>query len=410
MTIIEFFDKSPIENLISTLICRPERIVFLGKDRKEITRAIERYQRVMRGRGIAVEMLFCPLHGETVPEIVGSLEAILDGYDDCVLDLTGGSELHLAAVGVLMERQGERISCHRFNLRSGKLIDCDLHETVYTTVPFDLSAEETVLIHGGEIVTEEANPYGTVFTADWRFDDALCADVSALFSISREVGRLWNIYCDVLAAINPLIEGEGLRVAVAAASVEQRLRRRSLGTREFVAFMKRLEEVGVISSFFFGRELCFSYKNREMKRCLTFAGQILELKIAATLASLRGEDGEPIFHSTKVGLVIDWDGADRESPIRTLNEVDVMTMRDTVPIFISCKNGNLDVDELYKLSTVADRFGSALARRVLIAPDLDEMGAKGTAIAARAADMDIRIIDSTDSCSEAELARMLATL
>ena len=44
-------------------------------------------------------------------------------------------------------------------------------------------------------------------------------------------------------------------------------------------------------------------------------------------------------------------------PQETKNEIDVMLMRGVVPVFVSCKNGAVKMDELYKLDTVAQRFG-----------------------------------------------------
>jgi len=51
------------------------------------------------------------------------------------------------------------------------------------------------------------------------------------------------------------------------------------------------------------------------------------------------------------------------------NEIDILLMHGVVPIFISCKNGiKVEPEELYKLQTVARRFGGPYSRTVLIAP------------------------------------------
>ena len=85
-------------------------------------------------------------------------------------------------------------------------------------------------------------------------------------------------------------------------------------------------------------------------------------------------------------------------------------MKDSIPIFISCKNGNFDVDELYKLNTVAERFGSGYAKKVLIASELDKLGYKAEYIRARAEDMRIRLIEDVDRMEDAELDRLLRSL
>ena len=53
-----------------------------------------------------------------------------------------------------------------------------------------------------------------------------------------------------------------------------------------------------------------------------------------------------------------------------LNEVDVLVMRENVPVFMSCKSGKLKAQEslhaLYELETVTERFGGKYAKKVLV--------------------------------------------
>ena len=86
---------------------------------------------------------------------------------------------------------------------------------------------------------------------------------------------------------------------------------------------------------------------------------------------------------------IDWDGTvyDRSLGVSdTKNEIDVMATRDLVPIFISCKNGDVDKSALYELDTVAERFGGKYAKKELVtAGFLDKHHQK------RAEEMDILV-------------------
>ena len=81
-----------------------------------------------------------------------------------------------------------------------------------------------------------------------------------------------------------------------------------------------------------------------------------------------------------------------------------------MPVFVSCKNGNMDPNELYKLETVAQRFGGKYARKVLIAPMVDDLGEKGDYIRARAADMDIRVVYNFDHMTYEEMKREMKCL
>ena len=81
-----------------------------------------------------------------------------------------------------------------------------------------------------------------------------------------------------------------------------------------------------------------------------------------------------------------------------------------VPVFISCKNGVLTSDELYKLNTVANRFGGKYAKKVLVTTAISSLGEAGKYIRQRAGDMKIRIIDDIHTLSDEEIEKKLRTL
>ena len=154
----------------------------------------------------------------------------------------------------------------------------------------------------------------------------------------------------------------------------------------------------------------FVFKNKQVKRCLTIAGQVLELTVASKMRALTDAKGQQIYHDVRVGVVIDWDVTDEESDVRTINEIDVLAMKGACPIFISCKNGNFDSNEAYKLSTVAERFGAHYAKKVVIATELEKLGDRAEYLRARMVDMKIRCVEDVDAMSDTELERVLKTL
>ncbi|MBQ4111623.1 MAG: hypothetical protein IJD38_02385 [Clostridia bacterium] len=91
-----------------------------------------------------------------------------------------------------------------------------------------------------------------------------------------------------------------------------------------------------------------------------------------------------------------------------MNEIDVIAMRDAVPIFISCKNGWFTVDELYKFRTVADRFGYGYAIMILVMTDPEKLGYTDEYIQTRAKDMGIRVISNVHGMDEAEFTKELS--
>ena len=75
-----------------------------------------------------------------------------------------------------------------------------------------------------------------------------------------------------------------------------------------------------------------------------------------------------------VGVHLDWDGVIYNHSLKdTLNEIDVLSLRGVIPTFISCKNGKVTAEELYKLNTVAHRFGGQYSKKVLVATAIPAM-------------------------------------
>ena len=87
----------------------------------------------------------------------------------------------------------------------------------------------------------------------------------------------------------------------------------------------------------------------------------------------------------------------------TRNEIDVVLMHGVVPLFVSCKNGNIEEEELYKLHTVAERFGGPLARKMLIATELDRKSESADrAFVQRAWDMNVYLVKNAGNMSDGE--------
>ena len=158
--------------------------------------------------------------------------------------------------------------------------------------------------------------------------------------------------------------------------------------------------------------LIFNYKNRIVRECLTKSGSVLEYYTYKTALKMR-ENGFPVFDSVETGVVLDWDGRANG----TRNEIDVMMMRGVTPVFISCKNGDISVDELYKIGAVADRFGADFSRRALLSTAFFDSGSRGFAgpnasnnMEERARDMRIRPISCVHRMTESEFAQALSKL
>lgn len=411
MTVIEFFDKNAVENMLSALCCQPERILFVGHSRTQIEKRLVDYRQVIQDRGLKVELL--PprsINRNNLPQIVEALSAIVEQYGECDFNLDGGEELYLVAVGIVAQKYRDRVRLHRFNIRNNTVLDCDADGHDNLMAPIALNVRENVRIYGGQVVEVSEHKDGTY---PWEFTEQFRRDVAKLWEISCRYRTNWNSCINTLSWAMKEMPHEDHRGFLCKRSVvEPAMEREHDRYRINLPILYALEDAKFISHLRVeGDEIEFIFKSVQVKQALSKAGQVLELM--ATMAALDAvdEDGTATYTDVCCGVYIDWDGDVKpEGAVDVSNEVDVMLMKGSVPVFVSCKNGNMDPDELYKLETVAQRFGGKYARMALIAPQLDNLGDKGRYIRERARDMEIRVVDDFEEMSYDAMKREMRCL
>lgn len=415
MTYIEFFDRVASENISACLTYAPERVILLGDSSKLMKKHIAYYERVFKDRGCDIEFDCRAVSKSNLSAAVDVINEIVEKYDDCVFDITGGDELLNLALGIVYSENKEKnIQIHKFNLKSNVIYDCDKDgNTIYKNPP-KLSVEENIRIFGGDVV------YGSIDEAKtyiWDFTPDFMNDVGIIWNLCKGNVRLWNSQIGVLAAAQKVGEesSDGLTVTAEISDLKSYLARFKASHKLVGGMMDYLCEHKLITNFTEDENILqITYKNPQVKKCLTKAGLALELKIYSVVKNLTEQDGTPVYNDAVNGVVIDWDGKfhdeDTEKLYDTENEVDILLMHDVVPIFISCKNGVIMPEELYKLNTVADHFGGKYAKKVLVSTSLSTLGESGEYIRQRAADMGIKCIEDVQDMSETELSKKFSSL
>ncbi|WP_405344913.1 hypothetical protein [Ruminococcus sp.] len=384
MTYIEFFDINAVENICSCLVSAPERVILIGDNKKILQLHAQRYHSLFQKRGMNIEFIYKTVNKNNLNSIVELLSEIVEKYEDCVFDLSGGEDLMLVAVGIICYRYRDKdIQLSRINLRTGVLYDCDEDGVFIPTEHYPmLTVDENIRIFGGKVVYEDERGGAT---RRWDFNDGFMQDIAAMWQICRKNVGDWNAQMDTFAATD----------IVSPSRIVSDLIKKGLIKGE-------KQENGCLK---------INYKNDQIKQCLTKAGQALEMYITMKAMQATDKDGDLIYNDVCNGVFIDWDGVihreDGESD--TENEIDVMMMHGMIPVFVSCKNGVVTMDELYKLDTVASRFGGKYAKKVLVANALGD-----TAFAAhfrqRAKDMRIKLIENVQNMKEKEIDKAIGLL
>lgn len=413
MTFIEFFDKNASENICACLVSTPERVVLIGDKPGILEKHAERYKEVLESRGKNIEFICHCVNKNDISDIVKNLSEIAEKYDDCVFDLTGGDDLYLVASGIVAERyKHKNIQMHRFNMDTNSVSDCDLDgKTIMENSLPNLSVEENVRIFGGDIVYNDVKEDGTY---RWDMNAEFTEDINVMWNICKQDVQLWNTQIGVFAAAEECgeVSEDGLTTSALISVVDEKLQKYRSNFKIIYSIVRPLRAAGLIVAYAYSETLFqITYKNEQVKRCLTKAGQALEMKIFSAAKTVCADPETP-YNDVMNGVYIDWDGEIHEDDAYhdTANEIDIMMMRGAVPIFISCKNGHVDVNELYKLATVARKFGEEYSKKVLVATALYAMRENAEYIRNRAAAMGITVIEDIQRMSDERLMEEIKTL
>ena len=387
MILIEYFDNSPLENISSCLNLQPDKMIFIGPV-LEMQDSIVRYCKFLEARNIETIIDFRDTTNKELSEIIDILEEIIKTGEECVLDLNGGEAIISTAGGIVYDRLKDDypVTMQRVDISNGNPEDCDNDGYVKDYFEPILTAKEIILLHGGIVAPETPQP-----PRDFKADD-----LAPFWDEVTKDPSAWNNSITVLLEFESRagIKGEGLKIHMSLNDLRSKINNYSAKRKLFDELIGDLERAGIIyitskneSNF------CYRYKNPTFRRCVKKVGNVLEYKTFLEAKEFI-ENNEPFFNSCLVGVNIDWDGVLHnpyvDNEIDTKNEIDVLLVRGLIPVFVSCKNGDVDEKELYKFNTVAERFGGKYVKKLLVATDFATNDyATPNALLQRAKDMDI---------------------
>ncbi len=414
MTYIEFFDKNSIENLCACLTMLPDEVILVGDNEAAMKRHIEDYQKVFEKRGKEIKFSYKKVFRWKTAQIIGVLEDIVQNYEDCVFGITGGDELVVFALGIICGRYAEKnVQVHKISIQNNTIYDCDMDgKKIASNTPL-LSVEENIQIYGGEIVYSDV--HGTS-TYRWEMNSEFENDIEEMWTICKDAPRSWNKQIGVFDTINKVgtTSEDGLTITAEISKVKEYYKTHLGKYGIYEEIKSGLCEKGLLTSFTENTDeniVSMTFKNLQVKKCLTQAGLALEMKVYSMARTLKDENGKELYNDVMNGVEIDWDGdiPSKDENYDTTNEIDVILMHNMVPIFVSCKNGDFKSDEFYKLNTVADRFGSKYAKKVLVSSLLKDSPADKI-LKQRAQDMGIHIIAGEDLMDDSKLKKRLENL
>lgn len=406
MTIIECFEKSPIENMISTLTAKPEKLIFVGIENQMID-TVQRYKEFLRSKNLNTKISLRNIDKNNLKNIVNVLTEIIKTEKDCIFDITGGEDLVLLAIGMVFATYREKypFKLQRFNISTGKIVDCDCDNEVTFTDEFKLTVDELILLYGGLIVSKN----------DSQQSKQNINNINTLWNISQKLQKQWNYTVTVLNDFEKYSSVDKSKMRIYIDLDESKGKIHDFDNK-YVLYCKLINLMaskGLIDDYSKNeKSITYRYTDNLIRYCLNKAGNLLEMKVYAEAKNLT-ENGEPYFNSCYSNVIIDWDGV-IPAPLtskNTRNEIDIILMRGLTPIFISCKNGSIEETEPYKLNTVATRFGGNYAKKVIIASNFERETANAEqAFFTRMKDMGIFFVHNANSFSDDDWKKTLKRL
>lgn len=376
-TLIELYDKEPVLNLIAACSIQPQpkTIVFLGDFTNiRIMNQLKLWtENFLSNRGINADIHFMDVDTRDCSEIINALFDIESRYEDCVLEVSGGSDLSLLAAGMFAENTD--IPIFRFDTEHQCFCDVRNMQMADKFTVASFSAEEIFeLAHAG--VTGHGH-----FESD-ALDLSVRNDAKEIWYIFLANRTRWHYVVQFFQTAQ-FDNGNALVVTHCGSS-------KGLSTKERESVLIQLAEAGLINDLFVsGEHVRFKIKNFLIKSVLQDVGAALEI---FTYSCIRRYPN--IFNDCEINICVDWDG---KGPSKTSSEIDIVAVSEVAPLFISCKSGKLENNYLNELYTITKRFGGMLSKAVLMTADSSRTG-QSIWIRQRAQDMGITLIGLNEIC------------
>lgn len=363
---IEFFDSEPLENLVTCLNYKMDKVIFFGHSDTMTDSRVRDTRRALKNICNITDVEFITVSQKSLYKVLELLEkeitAEMKGGNKCFFDLSGGEDLVLVAMGMLATQY--KVPLHKFALPENELYLL----TKWDKVPridevverreLKLTLDDIIGLHGGVINYRQQKDVKSNLD-----DKAFRESVRIMWEIANDSQKKWNGLSSVFKECTKY-EDENRRVRASVKVMKQVLKRIPdiISVKELANYLNRLGEQGILEKVSMDEEFIkFSYSNPMIRECLLDAGCLLELHTYYT----RVESGR--YSDCRVGVHIDWDGEINGREIDVENEIDVMLLEGVVPVFISCKNGRVNQMSLYELDAVANRFGGKYVRKELAA-------------------------------------------
>lgn len=373
-TLIELYDERPLENVLSTEVFRPERTVYIcPKNISRSEKAQKKLKEYFRHRGVKAGLEFLEANMYNADSVLKQLKYASTCWEECALDITGGTDAALFAGGLLCAEKNIPVFTYSrkknkfFSIRGAAFANDRPCEVKY-------KVEDCFLMAGGSM------RMGRVDNAVLgRYMDI----IDPMFKLYMDHRSDWNRIVNYMQRVSCVPRDAPMTLDIKSDYVVKGERGQRIQADE--KGLRDMEKLGLIRELKIDEDagVSFTFRDEQIRSWLRDVGSVLELYVYKACIDTG------LFQDVRTSAVVDWEGDNKQGNVT--NEIDVMACRGVAPVFISCKTCDVKTEALNELAILRDRFGGGIARAAIVTAE------NGSAIMRkRAAELDINVIDLKD--------------
>ena len=325
---IRFLDKNVVSTLVPVYSMKPEKVVFLYDTRMVGENLRKEVEEAIRSRLPKTSVQYLRVNMLRLEDVKYELEQTVQTYKDkeVHIDITGGSEI-MTACG-LMAAQEHHLTLTYVDFYSGHMLNVLTSERICKTETVTL--EEYLKAIGGKYMSSSRHtPEEKDFERIMDMAQIIFANEKKWDKFFAHITRGFSA-----AGVMEFSLGENVKSESCQFILSEFLKR---------GFAKQIGEDR------------YRYASEADKEYMTVSGIWLEMYIYI--------QAKKCFDEVYMGVDIDWNK--RDICESRDNEIDVVIMRNSQPIFISCKMRPVEKETVYEIYSMARRLGGDYAKSLI---------------------------------------------
>ena len=325
MVQIQFLDKNVVGALVPAFSAKPERIVFLYDTRMISERRRKEIEEAVHARLPKTAVQYVRTNMLRIEDIRAELVKVVNTYQskEIQIDITGGTEI-MTAAGLIVAQEYHLIPTYA-DFYSEYLFDV---LTMEKLAPIEhVTIDDYLRAIGGKCLS--VSPY----TPEEKDFDRILSMAAVVFANEKKWDKFFAHITD----------------GYSAAGVMEFSMEKNKNDRDCMFILEAFLEKGFAKKIGHDR---YRYASETDKYYMTFSGIWLELYIYI--------QAKKCYDDVYTGVNIDWNK--RDICMSRDNEIDVVIMKNSQPIFISCKMRPVTKENVYEIYSMAKRLGGSYAR------------------------------------------------